>query len=294
MKLLLTDSQHSLGVAIEHELEREPFHVVEPSSQDVDWRDSESVCQYISKLRPDFVINTLGFGDSQASADTSVLEAAASNLARACAEPAVPVIHLSSYRVFGDDNKSKHAETDTPEPNSALGKAFLDAEQVLLESLDKALVLRSSWLISSYGDNRLTHLLEALEGGKPWRLNSRLRGAPTALSDLARVTVALVKQMNAGAECWGIYQYCSGDACSEVELAEQLWETLQQQGYDSGEPQWDVIDEPPHQVPVSAVLGSVKIRNDFGVQSRTWRSYLVPIIKQWLSAHPQGKALDQR
>ncbi|MDO3380769.1 SDR family oxidoreductase [Gilvimarinus algae] len=287
MKLLLADSQHSLGVALEHELEREPFNLLQPDGKSLDWADAGAVSAYVAEKRPDLVINNLGWGDSAASAYQTLIPLAAKHLARACAERQVPVIQLSSYRVFGDDNKSKHSERDEPEPNSDLGRAFLAAEQAVLGAQECSLVLRTSWVIGSYGDNLLTRLLSALQDGQPWHLNSRLRGAPTALSDLARVTVALVKQISCGSDCWGVYHYCSGDACSEVEFAEQLAEILRQQDYPVATPQWQVVDETASEVPVSAVLSAQRIRNDFGVQARTWRTYLLPMIKQWMHTNQE-------
>lgn len=281
MKLLLTDRSHSLGVALEHELEREPFNLLQPEA--VDWRSADAVAEYIDRHRPDLVINNLGWGDSPASADASLLPLAADNLARACGSRDTVILQMSSYRVFGDDNKSKHSDTDECTPNSDLGRAFVRAEQASLALEERSLALRTSWIISGYGDNRLTHLLNALANGRAWRLNSRLRGAPTALSDVARVVVALVKQIDCGAQCWGVYQYCSGDVCTQVEFAEQLWEALCQQGYQGPEPVWDIVDEPARDEPVSAVLSAVRIRNDFGVQMRSWRTYLVPMVKQWLN-----------
>ncbi|MBU2886676.1 NAD(P)-dependent oxidoreductase [Gilvimarinus agarilyticus] len=283
MKLLLTDTSHTLGTAIEHELEREPFNLLQPSRQEVNWQSADAVDDYLRQHRPDVVINTLGWGDSDASADKTLLPIAASHLARACAAYGSVIVQMSSYRVFGDDNKSKHLDTDACTPNSDLGRALLQAEQAVLNTTEAALILRTSWTISSYGDNRLRHLLGALAQNKPWRVNARLRGAPTALSDVARVVVALIKQIASGAECWGVYQYCSGDVCNQVELAEQLWEALGQQGYQGPEPRWDRIDEAPQGEPVSAVLSSLKVRNDFGVQTRSWRTYLMPMVKQWLN-----------
>lgn len=282
MKLLLADSHHSLGVALEHELEREPFNVLQPPSNALDWTDRDVVAEYMSRQRPDIVLNNLGWGDSSVSANPALLPVAAENIAGVCAELQIPLLQMSSYRVFGDDNKNKHSEKDEPQPNSELGHAFLLAEQKALAADTRVLVLRTSWIIGSYGDSLLTRLLTALQVGQPWRLNSRLRGAPTALSDLARVTVALIKQINSGADCWGVYHYCSGDACNEVEFAEQLWEVLCQQDYQGPEPQWDRVDEPAAEVPVSAVLSGLRVRNDFGVQTRTWRTYLVPMVRQWM------------
>ena len=282
LKLLLTDSAHSLGVALEHELEREPFGLLAPAAKDVDWCDREAVDAYIGQGKPNLVINTLGWSDAPSESDCRLLPLAAEALAEVCKERGIPMIQLSSYRVFGDDNKSKHSERDEPVPNSSVGRAFYAAERAVTERLERAIVLRTSWVIGSFGDNHLTRLMHALQAGESWKPNSRLRGAPTALSDLARVTVGLIKQISCGAECWGTYHYCSGDACTEVEFAEQLQQVLQQQDYQGPEPVFEIVEEAPTGEPLSAVLSSLRVRNDFGVQTRTWRTMLVSMVKQWL------------
>jgi len=282
LKLLLTDSAHSLGVALEHELERESFGLLTPAAKDVDWCSQEAVEAYVGQAKPTLVVNTLGWSDAPNDGDCNLLPQAAEALAQVCKARAIPMIQLSSYRVFGDDNKSKHAERDEPVPNSAVGRAFYAAEQAVTEHLERAIVLRTSWVIGSFGDNHLTRLLAALQAGESWRPSSRLRGAPTALSDVARVIVALIKQISCGAECWGVYHYCSGDGCTELEFAEQLAQVLEQQDYQGRAPQFEVIDEARADEPVSAVLGVQRIRGDFGVQARTWRTTLVAMVKQWL------------
>ncbi|WP_198147397.1 SDR family oxidoreductase [Gilvimarinus polysaccharolyticus] len=286
MKLLLTDSTHPLGVALEHELEREPFGLLAPALNDVDWCDRDAVDAYIGQGKPNLVINTLGWADAPSAAECKLLPLAADALAQVCQARNIPLIQLSSYRVFGDDNKSKHAERDEPVPNSVVGQAFYDAEHAVTERLPRAIVLRTSWVIGSVGDNPATRLLIALQQDECWRLNSRLRGAPTALSDVARVIVGLIKQIGCGTECWGVYHYCSGDTCTEVEFAEQLAQVLEQQDYQGPTPKFEVVDEVRADEPVSAVLGVQRIRNDFGVQARTWRTTLVYIVKQWLQANP--------
>lgn len=285
MKLLLTDSAHPLGVALEHELEREPFGLLTPKAKDVDWCNQEAVDAYVGQGKPSLVINTLGWADAPGEVECQLLPLAAQTLAQVCQARDIPLIQLSSYRVFGDDNKSKHAERDEPVPNSVVGQAFYAAEQAVIERLQRVIVLRTSWVVSSYGDNHLTRLLTALSGGECWRPNSRMRGAPTALSDVARVIVALTKQIGCGAQCWGVYHYCSGDGCTELEFAEQLAQVLEQQDYQGVAPTFDVVDEARADEPVSAVLGVQRIRSDFGVQTRTWRTTLVGMVKQWLLAN---------
>lgn len=288
MKLLLTDSTRLLGRALEHELEREPLRLLQPTAGELAWDDAQAVADYVRRLRPDIVINTLGWSDASAEVDEKLLPQAAGYVAAACAPRQIPLIQMSNYRVFGSDNKSVHHEDDPPAPISTAGAAFWAAEQAVAAAHTQHINLRVSWVIASQGRNLLTDLLQSLAAGEPWVVNRRLRGAPTALSDVCRVIVALVKQIDCGAENWGVMQYCSADAVTEQVFAQQLAETLSQQSYSGPEPVIEVTDTLPEQLPVSAVLSSHRIREDFGIQARSWRTSLVPMVKQWLHSSREG------
>jgi len=288
LKLLLTDSANIFGKALEHELERESLRLLQPAVDEVDWRDAEAVADFVRRSRPNIVVNTLGWADSPEAVELELLPLAAGHIAAACAKRKTPMIQLSSYRVFGSDNKSVHHEDDPPAPISPAGEAFWAAEQAVAAAHVHHINLRFSWVIGSHGKNLLSGLLAQLAAGEPWVVNRRLRGAPTALSDACRVTVALAKQIVCGADNWGVLQYCSADAVTELEFAEHLAETLRQQAYAGSEPVFEITDTLPTQVPVSAVLSQSRIREDFGVQARTWRTSLVPMVKQWLHASREG------
>lgn len=286
LKLLLTDTSNALGRALEHELERESFNLFVPDSGDLDWDKPASVAQYVSVVRPDIVINCAGWEDITSLSQQNLLINAASHIAEACAPFHIPLIHFSSYRVFGGDNKSTHGEKDVPTPNSDAGHAFLAAEQVIKQHLDKWIALRLSWIVDSYGENHLTRLLRSLAAQKSVSVSSRLRGSPTTLSDAARVAVAMAKQITCGAENWGVMHYCSGDACTEAEFAEQVIQVWRQcQGAEIDDKALEILDQLSPDEPVSAVLTCNLTRDYFGVQARAWRPGLLPMIKQWLHNH---------
>lgn len=283
MKLLLTDASHALGKALEHELEREPFALIMPESARLNWTDIGEVRAWIEHQRPKLVINTLGWADRPDSAHCSLIPRAAAILAQVCEEQRLPMIQLSSYQVFGGDNKSSHAEKDEPMPQSEAGRAWLAAEQVVTEALSKRLILRLSWMIGSYGDNRLTRLLGAIfsgQGAVP--VHTRLKGSPTALSDAARVIVGVVKQIDCGAENWGVMHYASREPCSEADFAEKVIGVLRQLDSLPEGVELTKLESLPPDEPISAVLGGRRLRDGFGVQARAWEPYLVPMIKQWL------------
>ncbi|HWV14553.1 MAG TPA: sugar nucleotide-binding protein [Cellvibrio sp.] len=280
-KILITDTASALGCALEHDLEREHCKLYAPGPDQLNWLDSGAVIDYLASLRPDVVINTLGWDNILTSEQQIVFPRVAANLALACAPLAIPLLHFSSYKVFGVDSKNSHSEKDIPAPVSAVGQAFFAAEQAIEHSSAKAIILRLGWVIGSYGDNHLTRLLNSIQTQQPVFLNVRLRGAPTLLSDVVRVVVALIKQVASGAENWGVMHYCSGDAVNEAEFGEQLVQLLAQQQLLSTDANFTLLDEAPLDEPVSAVLGCRRIRDGFGVQARSWRPSLLPLVKQW-------------
>lgn len=288
-KLLLTDVISPLGKALEHELEREPFKLLLPAAAELDWSDAQSLPAYLQKHQPDLVINCRGWEEAFHSGGQAALASTARQLAQACGAKQIPLIHLSSYSVFGGDNKVTHSEKDTVAPLNDTGRAFVEAEQVIAEHLAKHITLRLSWVIGAYGDNLLTRLLSSFLAGASVTVNRRLRGAPTALSDVARIVVAMSKQINCGAENWGVMHYCSSDSCTEDEFAEQLLQLLIQQQLLTAEPSLSLVDSDPTDESLSAILGCRRARDYFGIQARSWRPSLLPLVKQWLHNREQSK-----
>ena len=289
-KLLLTDVISPLGKALEHELEREPFKLLVPAAAELDWSDAQSLQTYLHKHQPDLIVNCRGWEEAFHVGGQAALVNTARQLAQACADTQIPLIHLSSYSVFGGDSKGTHSEKDTVAPRSDTGRAFVEAENVIAELLSKHIILRLSWVIGAYGDNLLTRLLSSFLAGASVTVNRRLRGAPTALSDVARVTVAMSRQILCGADNWGVMHYCSSDSSTEDEFAEQLLQLLIQQQLLTAEPSLSLVDSEPTDEPISAILGCRRARDYFGIQARSGRPSLLPLVKQWLHNREQIKA----
>lgn len=278
LKIIVTDTQSALGRTLEHDLEREQCQLLSPQ---IHWEDALVVRDYLMQHKPDVIINTFAWEEIPSQEQQILLPIVAANIASACASLGVPLIHFSSYQVFGVDNKSSHSEKDIPAPVSAAGQAFFAAEQAIERSAAKFIILRLGWIIGSIGDNHLTRLLNAIQTQQAISLNTRLRGAPTLLSDAVRVCIALVKQIACGSENWGVMHYCSGDALNEAEFGEQLVQLLAQQQLLQQDANFTLIDSAPNTEPLSAVLGCRRIRDAFGVQARSWRPSLLPLVKQW-------------
>lgn len=292
IRIVITDFHSALGTALAYEFEREAVTLL--GADLPDWRDSDAVMAYIRHHQPAIIINIYGCSDLYRPGQVEALREVAENLAQACAVYQIPLLHLSSYLVFGNENKNIHNEKDETQPLTPLGQAFLAAEQLLDEHLQKWIGLRVSWLIGCEGNNLLTHLLTAIfEDRRVCGVNASLRGAPTPLVDIARVCAGIVKQVLCGSENWGIMHYCSAEACTEADFARQVLQTLEQlQLYDENI-QLEIVDDAPADEPTSAVLGCRRVRDGFGVQARAWRPVLLPMIRQWVEDNHQPVDQDK-
>lgn len=286
MKLLITDAHNPLGHAIGIAFESETFTLLRPEPAELDWCDADVVMAYLKAQRPEIIINTVGWSEAPVPDQQRLLVTAAKNLARGCMEIQAIPIHLSSYQVFGAENKGAYDETDQTHPPTAIGRAFVEAERHFDLLLDKWVGLRLSWLIGARGSNHLTAVLDALSKGENIEVCRETRGVPTSDGDVARVIVALAKQILCGAENWGVFHYCSADACAELDFVRQVAAIMEQEGFTQG--QVLEVGAPVDSVAHSrAVLTCRRVRDNFGIQLRSWRQGLHSTIKLWLREHPR-------
>lgn len=195
-----------------------------------------------------------------------------------CAERAWPYLLLSDCRVFGGGHQ-RHRESDSTAPDSAEGRAFASREAVLAVSHPQHVVVRSGPLLTADDPNPLTRLVALLHAGGVVPASTEQRFSPVAPDDIARVIAAIVDQLDCGAQCWGIYHYCSADTASPYEFAEAILAAANQY--------WAL----PDSVAVAAAPASLwsgdfpllncqHIRDTFGIQQFAWRKAIPDLLKQ--------------
>lgn len=294
-KIVLTCVTNPVGKALAQAFETASIPVAVISPNQIDWSDAALVNELFARQTPFLVINTLSLDTRYRSEHASFAE----QIAKAGDEHGVRVIHFSDYHVFGGEPKNTYYETDKPAPLTEFGESLAAAEKSFIEHLGQHCILRMSWLLSVDMDSLLTRLLSQLEDEKATvELSEDYRGSPTWTSDVARVTVGMVKQMLTGAENWGVFHYCSGDKCSEWEfgtlIADYVTEIKRTEFHvkrvkDASQRLRSVPlaersddDNDMRHEPHSAVLSCRRIRNNFGIQPRTWRQGLKAQIRAWL------------
>lgn len=149
------------------------------------------------------------------------------NLAKITKLTNTKFIHISTDYVFDGNKNTPYLENDKTNPTSVYGKTKLDGEnEILLENPD-AIIIRTSWLYSEYGNNFAKTIIKKSQETSVLKLVYDQVGTPTYAGDLAATLLEIVKQYFS-TNIWysGIYHYSNLGVCSWYDFAIKILKTL--------------------------------------------------------------------
>jgi dTDP-4-dehydrorhamnose reductase len=204
------------------------------------------------------------------------------NLALACSEYNIPLLHISTDYVFSGDKKMAYTENSMPDPVSFYGKSKLAGEQILASAWHKHIILRTSWVFSKHGGNFVKTILKLAQEREELKIVGDQHGCPTPAADVARVLLEMAQKITAGAENFGIYNYCGLPATNWHEFAKQIIE-LGKSKYQFKLKKLQKITTPEYPTkavrPLNSELEVQKIIQDYGIQRHEWLGYLQEVIE---------------
>jgi dTDP-4-dehydrorhamnose reductase len=223
------------------------------------------------------------------------------NLARAAELAGVPYLQLSDYRVFSGQTDRPYCENDEPHARTLYGMTRWQGELVVQRFTSDYVILRIGSLFLDQGHNLLTELLLNWEKGAGLQHPSWIQFAPTPVTDIARVILAIVRQLDCGAEAWGIYHYCSADIASPYDFAEVLLAARGQYVEDQSAIELEAMELPKDrrknrrgsESVENAVLNCEKIRDTFGIRQRPWRGELTRMVGEIYSDNRLEKLAEK-
>ena len=98
--------------------------------------------------------------------------------------------------MFDGNNLQPYKESDPTCPISVYGKTKRAGELVVINSKIDALVIRTSWLYSSFGDNFVKAMLKLGNEKKSLNVVSDQIGTPTYARNLAKVCLEILSSSN--------------------------------------------------------------------------------------------------
>jgi dTDP-4-dehydrorhamnose reductase len=205
-----------------------------------------------------------------------------SMLAKITKRDSSKLIHISTDYVFNGRNHRPYIESDPIEPQGVYGRTKCEGEKAILDISPKnTIILRTSWVYSSYGNNFVKTMLRLGKERDSLGVIFDQVGTPTYARDLASVILEVLPHIDNQAP--EIYHYSNEGVASWYDFAKAIFEL-------SG-----VICEvnpiTTDQYPTSAsrphysVLNKSKIKADFNLTIAYWRDSLQSCLKA-LGDHP--------
>lgn len=289
-KILVTGATGQVGSAVVLAAQSDPFFdVVGLGPKQLDITSGEAVRHQLDEHMPDYVVNCAGFNGVDAAQSEhercyAVNTRGVEVLGSACGELAIPVLHISSDFVFDGHYDSGYRESDDVSPVGVYGDSKWQGEEALRRVQPHHLILRVSWIFSDQGTNFVTRTLErAMTQLEIRAVNDRV-GCPTSAADVARVVLAMLKQVHNGADGWGTYHYCGAEVtnrysfCKEIITQAMAHEELVMEKLTAVSARQCVTEV---QRPSSSVLECRKLLNTFGIRQRPWRTDLGDVVRHY-------------
>ena len=286
MKLLVTGSKGQLGSEL---IRRGAKHELLAIDQDeLDITNNQAVNKCFNKFCPDAVINAAAYtavdnAESDAENSFAVNSGGAENLALACQQNRIPLIHISTDYVFNGKKQTAYVEADPVEPLGVYGASKLAGERAVLQYCSMPIIIRTSWVFSAQGNNFVKTILRLGAERDELGIVSDQHGCPTSASELARAIYAVLRKAPE-ASIWGIYHFCQPEPTTWFGLAEAVFDEAKKQNAAYKVPSLIAINTSdyltPAKRPANSVLDCSKFCKMFGFSIRPWLESLREVIKE--------------
>lgn len=212
--------------------------VISLGHREVDLGNPAAIRQAIQTHAPDWIINAAAYtavdrAESEREVAWAINAVAPGVMAVAAAEAGIPLLHYSTDYVFDGRKPAAYRETDPPGPLNVYGRSKLAGEEAIQASGAQHLILRGSWLYGRTGSNFLMTILAAAAQREQLQVVDDQIGAPTPHVELARVTAALLGQIQAQPELLaahgGVYHAACSSAVSWFGFAQAIVSHAKQQ-----------------------------------------------------------------
>ena len=231
MRVLLIGANSQLGRCI---LDRVPaeWSVISTTSKELDITDSIQISHMIERHQPETIINTAAYtavdnAESDEAQAFLVNAVGVKNLAFACDNANIRLVHISTDYVFDGTADKPYQMTDIPNPLSVYGRSKLAGELLALAHSSQSQIIRTSWLYSEYGHNFVKTMIRlADEGREALNVVNDQIGSPTYAGNLAQAIIELLYQPISAR----LLHYSDSDIMSWYEFAKDIFAYREHQG----------------------------------------------------------------
>ena len=277
--ILITGSNGQLGSEMQEASNRfTNFKYIFTDVAELDICDKEALGNFVKENAVTVIVNCAAYTAVDKAEDDVELcykinRDAVQNIAEVAHENNVKVVHVSTDYVFDGTNYVPYTEDMPVCPSSVYGKSKLEGEQVLMESCNEAVIIRTSWLYSSFGNNFVKTMMKLGTERDALNVIFDQVGTPTYAADLADTILSVISHESFVP---GIYHFSDEGVCSWYDFTKTIHRianiTCNVQPIETKD--YPVRTPRPHY----SVLNKAKIKSTYGIAIPHWEDSLEKCI----------------
>ncbi|WKK67342.1 dTDP-4-dehydrorhamnose reductase [Lutimonas zeaxanthinifaciens] len=275
MKILVTGANGQLGSELKELYQKKlKRNLIFLGKNDLDITVQKDVDQFFLSNDLDYCINCAAYTfvdgcESNKKLADNVNHYGVRNLANACKNNNVTLIHISTDFVFRGDQNIPYTESHFTDPLNYYGKSKLKGEECIKDIMEEYYIIRTSWLYSSFGNNFLKTIKRLAQSKKDIGVVSDQIGTPTYARDLAKFIFQIIDGKKL---CYGLFHFSNEGLASWYDFSQAILE--HQNGSFKLFPLTTQEYPLPAKRPVYSVLDKSKIKSVFQTKIPHWRESL--------------------
>lgn len=279
-KILVTGAKGQLGSEL-NVLSKyyNQFEWIFTDREELDLCDLDYFVFEIARINPQFIINCAAHtavdrAETEFELSDILNHQAVAVMAKWTQENNCKLIHISTDYVFDGIASKGLIETAETNPINVYGITKLAGEEVCMQQNPNAIILRTSWVYSSFGNNFVKTMSKLMQERDSLNVVNDQIGSPTYAADLAQAILTILTHKH-----WqsGIYHFSNEGAISWYQFALAIREAGNFDCEIKGIPTSDYPT--PAKRPQYSLLDKTKIKNTFGVDVPDYQVSLQECLK---------------
>lgn len=268
----------------------EGFTTLFTDRNQIDLSNLSSIHSFFEQYQPDYFINTAAYtavdlAETNQAAALQINGEAVGIIAQNCQKHDCTLLQVSTDYVFKGNGSVPYTTTDTTDPVNYYGYTKWLGEQLAIENNPRSLIIRTSWLYSSVGNNFVRTMIRLMKERNEVSVVSDQTGSPTYAADLAQCLMHIIRNLENGNRHYGYFHYSNRGAISWFDFAATIANLIHST--------CKILPITSDQYPTSAkrpaysVMDTNYLLNCFNCEMIDWQVSLAKCIKTILSQQNQ-------
>jgi dTDP-4-dehydrorhamnose reductase len=187
------------------------------------------------------------------------------------------LIHISTDYVFDGSKNTPYNELDETNPTGVYGESKRMGELEILNSSINAIIIRTSWVYSKFGNNFVKTMLKLGTEREQISVVIDQIGTPTYAYDLAKACIEIANKIDLWKRGTNIYHYSNEGVTSWYDFACEIMKIkgLKCKVFPIETSEYPTRAKRPH----FSVLNKKKIKDDFQIEIPHWKESLGLLLK---------------